>query len=260
MYSDDKPYYDGYLDYGEEKDVYGYLEEHSIIDKINNVRNEIMSYGVKPDFISTRGRFNYEYKTLDEFIYYNDIIMDVYKYRYLYEQMDFEILKSYFTCGDFLEDAKEYLKLLNHYNGGLKSSYRLKDGSKGEHLVKEILKKYNYIFKEQESDGCYNDYTLKALVFDFIVYINNVKVYIEIQGKQHYEPIGFNGEDEKTKKRNFINQKIRDNIKKNFAEEQGVYIALDYSEANLNKLEDRINNQLLPILEKLRGVKNDSEN
>ena len=253
MYIDDKPYYDGYLDYNEEKDLNDYLEEDFIIKRIYEVRDEIMSWDVKPDIISTRERYKEEINNLDDFIYYNDIIMDVYRYRYMYEEMDFEILKNYFICGDFLDDAKEYLKSLNYYNGSLKTARSLKDGSKGERLVRDILKKHNYTFKEQESDGCYNYNTFKALVFDFIVYVNDIKVYIEIQGKQHYEPVSFRGENEETKKRNFINQQIRDDIKKNFAESNGIYIALDYSEANLNKLEDRINNQLLTVLNKLRG-------
>jgi hypothetical protein len=195
---------------------------------------------------------------MDEFIYYNDIIMDVYKFRYEYETTDFEELKMYFIDGSFLEDSKLYLKALNYYLGGLKASYSLKDGSKGEQLVKKILKEKGYSFSEQESDGCYNPYTFKALIFDFIIYINNTKVYVEVQGKQHYEPIGFNGEDDDVKKHMFYNQKIRDNIKKEFAKKNGIFIELDYSEGNLNKLKNRIDEQLIPILKEVGGDKGDN--
>lgn len=249
--NDPNLYYDGWLDYGYEKDTYLYLREFSMYEDILYARNEILNHDVKPDFITTRGRCEYACQSLDEFICYNDVIMDVYSYRYSHEPLDFEELRQYFIEGSFLHDAEDYLKALNYYKGTLKRVNSLKDGSKGEKLVREYLIDGNYDFKEQESDGCYNEDTLHGLVFDFVVYINKVKIYIEVQGKQHYEPVSFSNEDFETSEINFYRQKHRDGIKKKFAEKHGVYIALDYREGNLNKLKERIENELLPVLKGL---------
>lgn len=121
--------------------------------------------------------------------------------------------------------------------------------SKGERLVEKLLKENNILFKKQYSDGCINLETNRELPFDFVVQATNTTFYIEVQGKQHYEPIDFFGGDEQYKRLIY-----RDNIKRKYANENGVYIELDYREGDLSKLKERFEEVfLLEYKRKLGG-------
>lgn len=108
--------------------------------------------------------------------------------------------------------------------------------SKGEELIEYLLSNLNLKFETQYDDGCENPKTNRKLPYDFVVEHNNEKFYIEVQGKQHYEAIDyFGGED------SFNGVKYRDKIKRKYAENNGIFIELDYRETDLSLLYDRFN-------------------
>ena len=260
MYVDDKPYYDGYLDYNEEPLLKDFVKEIEIYNEIEDVRLEI--YGLtnsKNELVKYRGRREDNPYELDSFIYYNDAIMDTYIFKYGVEPYSFEEMKQYFIEGSFLDDGELYLSTLKKYRRSLKARNSLKRHSKGEILLKEILLKERFEFEMEKSDGCINPETLYALPFDFIIFINGTKVYVEVQGGQHYKPVNFNNVDEEEMLINFRRLKERDSIKKRFAKENGIFVELDYSEGDVKKLEKRIYEQLIPLLKKVGGTKNDKE-
>ena len=53
----------------------------------------------------------------------------------------------------------------------------------------------------------------------------------------------------------FNKQKIRDSIKRRYAEDNGIFIELDYKEGNTNLLTKRINKVLIPLIKQLGGLK-----
>lgn len=95
-----------------------------------------------------------------------------------------------------------------------------KRSSLGERQIKDWLEKHNITY-EREYIVVLKKHPLR---FDF--YLPEYDLYIEYQGKQHYEPVGFFGGEEKFKKI----QKY-DKIKKDFAKEK--LIAIKYTE-NIN--------------------------
>lgn len=107
------------------------------------------------------------------------------------------------------------------------------DRSKGELYVAKKLKELNLDFKEEVIE-------IGKFRYDFIVYKNNTKYYIEVHGKQHYEAIDYFGGEEK-----FQKQLKHDLIKKKHANENGVYVELDYKEHNLKLLENRFNENFI---------------
>jgi very-short-patch-repair endonuclease/predicted nucleic-acid-binding Zn-ribbon protein len=91
--------------------------------------------------------------------------------------------------------------------------------STGEKLVSTILEKQEVKFlKQHKFVDCTNKKqggSCRKLPFDF--YIPELNVCIEYDGRQHFEPIiGLGGE------RAFENQKIRDKIKTEYCEENGI--------------------------------------
>lgn len=109
----------------------------------------------------------------------------------------------------------------------------------GENAVESELLKLGLDFVKQESNGCINPTTGRELKFDFIVYHNGEYIYIEVQGKQHYEPVEFFGGED-----SFNSCMTRDDIKKKFAKEDGFYIALDYRESDRELLIGRLYEEL----------------
>ena len=252
-------YYDGYLDYGKEYILKDFINELEVYSEIENLRYEICGYTDKEiEFIRYRGRNEATniYDELDNFLYYNDIIIDTYTYVYGIEPYLSEDIKQYFIEGSFLDDGKRYLSFLKNLRKGLMTKRNLSRFSKGEKLLNEILKNKGYKFEREYSDGCINPETFYSLPFDFIIYVNDIKIYVEVQGGQHYKPINFDNNKE-VNEDNFKRLKQRDMIKKHFAEKNGIFIELDYKEGDVNKLEKRIYDELIPLLENLRGGKSD---
>ena len=114
---------------------------------------------------------------------------------------------------------------------------------KGEMLLCEILTKKKINYTMQFSYGCINPETGHELYYDFVIENGNELIFVEIQGAQYYQPVDFFGGEDAYEKRIY-----RDEIKRNFAYENGIYVALDYREHNLKLLEERIYEQLMPLL------------
>lgn len=114
---------------------------------------------------------------------------------------------------------------------------------KGENLLARILDNHNIIYTRQDSYGCINPKTSRELYYDFIIEHNDKLIFVEIQGKQHYEPIDFFGGED-----SYEGVVYRDEVKQKYAKEHGIYIAIDYREHNLKLLEERIEEQLFPLI------------
>lgn len=258
--NDPNLYYDGWLDYGNPHPMEEFFDEIKLYEEIKIVRQSIYSItNFCNELVRTRGRELYEQYDLDDFIYFNDIIMDVYMWKFGIEVYSFEELKQYFIEGSFLDDGEKYLSALKKYRGSLKSRYSLKSRSKGEVLLEDILVKEGYTFYTENSDGCMNPNTMYPLPFDFIVIVGEKKVYIEVQGGQHYRPTNFGNDSKEEVMIKFSRLKERDAIKKEFAKKNGYFVELDYKEGDAKKLKDRIYKNLIPLLEKLGGSNNDNK-
>ncbi len=105
---------------------------------------------------------------------------------------------TFFTC---LEN-KEYIQV--PYIDSKKSM------SKNESLFAEYLKKKCYSFRQQvKVPGCKY---INDLPFDFLVIIDDIEIYVEIDGKQHYVWIPYFHKLEE----DFQLQQKRDRIKDKF--------------------------------------------
>ncbi len=99
---------------------------------------------------------------------------------------------------------------------------KCKNKSKGEKMIKKILKDNNIIFKTQKTfDGCFYK---KKLQFDF--YLPEYNLCIEYDGIQHFKSIEwFGGVD------GFLKTKLRDEIKNNFCERKQIsLLRIPYNE------------------------------
>ncbi|MGM9971180.1 MAG: hypothetical protein ACI35W_02085 [Anaeroplasmataceae bacterium] len=114
---------------------------------------------------------------------------------------------------------------------------------RGEDLLIRILDKRNIDYVRQMSYGCINPKTGHELYYDFIIDYNGDLIFVEVQGGQHYQPIDFFGGEDA-----YEYNVYKDNVKRKYAEENGVYVALDYREHNLKLLEKRIEEQLIPLI------------
>lgn len=107
-------------------------------------------------------------------------------------------------------------------------------GSKGEQKIRHFLKKNNIAFVEQygvEIEGHH-------LRVDF--YLPSYKIYIEFQGKQHYEKIEFFGGEQRFKK-----QTYNDNLKRQFLGDSLLEIKYD------ENIEEKINSFLVKFNEQV---------
>lgn len=116
-------------------------------------------------------------------------------------------------CGNFISASGSRLR-----KGKISSC-----GCNRESLVATELKKY---FKEKynsisEYKGCRNKETGAYLFYD--IYIKQWKIFIEVNGIQHYKYVSFYHKA----KINFKKQLKRDKIKKKFAKKNGTYIEVD---------------------------------
>lgn len=133
----------------------------------------------------------------------------------------------------------------HHYNQGIinnydgiwrenlreKSDYMLKqeNASSLEQSVYNWLKENNYEFHMQ--------YTFEDLIrknklrFDFCVIKNDKKIFIEVQGPQHFKPIKFFGGEEGLR-----DLQLRDNLKAEYCKKKG-YKLIIITEENIKNLE-----------------------
>lgn len=180
-------------------------------------------------------------KDIDEYIFY-----DMYdELEYLYELKyagtpNCVVLEEFYLSGEYKEVKYNY----DYYKN---NEIKFKHGklrSNGEKYLYNILMKEKVKFVFGESDGCRNDKTNRELLFDFIIYHKGIKIYIEIQGRQHYAYNSFFYKN----KSEFEERLYKDKLKKKFAKENGIYIELDYSSSDLNYLEEQIKEKLLPLI------------
>lgn len=93
----------------------------------------------------------------------------------------------------------------------------VKHKSKGEMKLEEILQKYNINFVTQHSfDDCKYKHSLR-----FDAYSANTNIAFEYQGEQHYRPVNFSG-DEEIGKQDFQLNQIRDQIKRDYCEDNNI--------------------------------------
>ena len=154
--------------------------------------------GSKPENIGLSVR-----KTTRKFIQECNLIHD---FKYDYDKTDYikNQIKVIITCpihGDFTQTP------LSHLQG---SGCPNCNESKGEKDIAKFLDKHNVsYYRQHKFDDCKNIFSLP---FDF--YIPSMRICIEFDGKQHYEPISFFGGAE-----SFNKLKTNDKIKNDYCEE-----------------------------------------
>lgn len=121
------------------------------------------------------------------------------------------------------------------YNCGFETNKSQKFKSKGELLVEKLLNKHSLDYKKQYR--LYHDGRPYPLRYDFVVTYCDKKYYIEVNGLQHYKPVSYFGGIKA-----FQRDKKRYEIKRKHAEENGIFIELDYRESDLGLLKDRFYN------------------
>ena len=142
-------------------------------------------------------------KTNEQFIKESNIVHDN-KYNYKNVEYKTNQTKVVINCpihGDFNQIP------LSHLQG---SGCPNCNESKGEKEISKFLDKYDILYYRQHKfNDCKNIFSLP---FDF--YIPSVRICIEFDGKQHYEPMSFFGGVE-----SFDKIKINDKIKNDYCEE-----------------------------------------
>lgn len=100
---------------------------------------------------------------------------------------------------------------------------RCREKSKGEYIISNFLKKFQYDFQEQYSfTDLRGKDNLKILRFDFAIFNkNNLILLIEFQGKQHYYAYEHWGGEEKLK-----NQQKNDLKKENYCKQNNIPLLL----------------------------------
>ena len=121
--------------------------------------------------------------------------------------------------------------------------------SSGELLVDEILKSLNVNHKQQfKINACKNK---RNLVFDFAVFQDNLIKLIEIQGRQHKEPVAFGGMNKDRAKQYFKEQVYRDQIKKEYCQKNNIPFLEIWHDKRLlfaKNYKEKITKQLLMFL------------
>ena len=93
-------------------------------------------------------------------------------------------------------------------------------GSSGEVRIKETLEamhikyEYNTSYKVKSPIGAF-------LRWDFIIFHNSEKHFIEYDGRQHSEPVAFGGMSKEQAEANFEKQKVHDEIKNKYCADNG---------------------------------------
>lgn len=153
--------------------------------------------------------------------------LETYIYKTEYEDIKFRAVECP-KCGTLR---------INNYIRGISNEYicpRCKNifntkfkRSNGEVAVENLIRHHKLDFKVEVD-------ILNKYRFDFIITYNNKRYFIEVNGKQHYEPVDYFGGMSAFKK-----QKKVDEIKRKYAQEHGIYIELDFREHDVDILKDR---------------------
>lgn len=181
-------------------------------------------------------------RTKNENIYSFDQIIerfiDIYdnKYKYIYNK---ELYKNVESEIEIIcpEHGIFKLPIIRHLHGQeCPMCTRLYRESKGEKIVKSILNELNVEFIQE-----YHGDFLGNLSYDF--YLPKLKIAIEYNGKQHYEPVEYFGGEEA-----FIKQVERDNRKKLLSNDNNiVLIEIKYNQEkkDLEKMKNLIITNIL---------------
>jgi hypothetical protein len=150
---------------------------------------------------------------IDEFIIRANEKHDFY-YDYskvVYERMTSKVKIICRFHGEFEQKA------IVHLNGSGCQKCRL---PKGEQKIQKVLKDLNVRFEQQYSfqDCRY----INPLPFDFLIRIGENQFLIEFYGEQHYRPVKFGGLAYNTANETFAEGKKRDEIKKRYANKNGI--------------------------------------
>lgn len=217
---------------------------------IENLSEEIQQYLYENEIYFMNDNWIDDIDNVYEYMEENDISDFIFEK--MYERIEYlyrlkyggianeDVLKNFFLTDEYKEVEENY----QYYK---KNEIKFKHGklrSKGEIFLYNILMKEKVNFVFGESDGCKNDKTNKPLPFDFIIYHKGRKIYIEIQGKQHYEYNDYHYDNYK----NFEDRLYKDKIKKEFAERNGIYVFLDYFNCDLKYLKKQIIKKVLPLI------------
>ena len=135
------------------------------------------------------------------------------KFSYYYEARDYKNDNKLFTIGyDYIESAKKGIYDQCEFRTFIKPLNRWKSEELVYKTVKDLYKEHEVIYQ-------YKPYFLATdkgnMSYD--VYICGLKIAIEYQGKQHFEPIDYFGGKEK-----FEKQKARDLLKERLSIENGI--------------------------------------
>lgn len=127
--------------------------------------------------------------------------------------------------------GRHVFELANTLRSGDVSSCGCSINSKGERIVANVLEDYNLVYELHKSFAdCLSD-NGNRLNFDF--YVPDLKMLIECNGVQHYEPVEFFGGIER-----FKIQQRHDLLKLHYAESHGFsYLVLDCRRENVPHIE-----------------------
>jgi len=94
-------------------------------------------------------------------------------------------------------------------------------GSFGEVKIKDILDGLNINYIYNQTNAELSQYCGRSLRFDFEINMDEKTLFIEYDGRQHFEPIRFGGISEEQAYKNFKKQKRHDKYKNRFCNDNG---------------------------------------
>lgn len=114
--------------------------------------------------------------------------------------------------------------------------------SKGEELIERLLTEKGIDFKREVCE-------FKSYRYDFIAYVDNVKYFLEIHGRQHFEPVEYFGGEK------YLSTLQKSDMEKmKYAEENGIYIMFDYRNGDLKKLRKDFKEKFINKYLNMEGV------
>lgn len=128
--------------------------------------------------------------------------------------------------------------------------------SYGEKIIIDLLTNLNYNFEKEYH--LYLNSSIYPKRVDF--YVKSLNLFIEFNGKQHYEIVRFSGQSEESAINNFNKQQVRDKELKKYCENNNInLLEINITKCNYNKggnltiLQNYINKELLLCLFKLKS-------
>lgn len=198
-------------------DEYTLLEEYKGVKSKIRVRHNTCGniYKVRPDVFLRGGRCSkcagLKNKTTEEFkqeVF--DLIGNEYSVLGKYKNTRTKIKMKHNICGH------EYYINPNSFLHGTRCP--ICKSFKGEEKIAKYLIKNNIKFETQKT---FKDLKDKGFLrFDF--YLPEYNLLIEYDGKQHFEPVDFSGNNPEQAEENFKNRKIRDWMKNNYCKENNI--------------------------------------